>query len=173
MSYKETTPEKEEKKQEYSPSESQKERIEFVYDEYSDMVQKRDQPYVQFNDRTLKEFIDDSEKRLNAYVLDKASQGKEEWQSNFATRAHANKAKALLAATARDIPDIYIKAVNEKDRFDHFASETTKNLVRYSYHQGNPQEEMFFLAWSCVGHGTVFSCEDIQKNIYHKSKIKS
>src|SRR3990167_3607731 len=92
----------------YSPTDSQKERIAFVYSEYADMLNKRNQSYPQFNDRTLREFIDDSEKRLNAYVLDKASQGKEDWQANFATRAYANKAKALLAATARDIPGIHI-----------------------------------------------------------------
>ena len=163
----------EEQKPEYAPSAEQKERIKFVYDERADMIVKRDQPYVQFNDRTLKDFIDDSEKRLNAYVLDKASQGKEEWQANFATRAYANKAKALLAATARDIPGMHFKAVNDKDQFDHFASDIGENLVRHSYYQGNPQEELFFLAWSNVGHGTVLSCEDIQKNVYQKSRIKS
>ena len=62
----------EEQKPAWSPTELQKARIKFVYDERADMIKKRDQPYVQFNDRTLKEFIDDSEKRLNAYVLDKA-----------------------------------------------------------------------------------------------------
>src|SRR3990167_2107204 len=163
----------EEQKPAWNPTEAQKARIKVVYDERADMIAKRDQPYVQFNDRTLREFIDDSEKRLNAYVLDKASQGKEQWQANFATRAYANKAKALLAATARDIPDIRIKAVNNEDQFDHFAADTTKNLVRHSYDQGNPQEELFFLAWSNIGHGTVLSCEDIQKNIYQKSRIKS
>ena len=157
----------------WNPNEPQKLRIKFVYDERTDMINKRNQPYVQFNDRTLKEFIDDSEKRLNAYVLDKSSQGKEDWQANFATRAYANKAKALLAATSRDIPDMHFKAVNDKDQFDHFAADISKNLVKHSYYQGNPQEELFFLAWSNVGHGTVLSCEDIQKNIYQKSKIKS
>lgn len=157
----------------YAPTEVQKVRIKFVYDERADMITKRDQPYVQFNDRTLKDFIDDSEKRLNAYVLDKASQGKEDWQANFATRAYANKAKALLAATSRDIPDMHFKAVNEEDQYDHFAADIGKNLVRHSYYQGNPQEELFFLAWSNVGHGTVISCEDIQKNVYQKSRIKS
>lgn len=160
-------------KKEYAPTEEQKVRIKFVLDERADMIKKRDETYVHFNDRTLKEFIDDSEKRLNAYVLDKASQGKEEWQANFATRAYANKAKALLAATARDVPDIRIKAVNDEDRFDNFAADISKKLVRHSYAQGNPQEELFFLAWSCVGHGTVLSCEDIQKNVYNKSVIKS
>lgn len=157
----------------WNPNDVQKGRIQFVYNERSDMMNKKNQPYVQFNDRTLKEFIDDSEKRLNAYVLDKASQGKEDWQANFATRAYANKAKALLAATSREIPGMHFKAVNEEDRFDHFAADISKNLVMHSYYQGNPQEEMFFLAWSNLGHGTVLSCEDIQKNVYQKSRIKS
>ena len=163
----------EENKEVWSPTDEQKERIKFVYAERADMIDKRDQTYVHFNDRTLKEFIDDSDKRLNAYVLDKSSQGKEEWQANFATRAYANKLKALLAATSRDIPDMRFKAVNGDDRFDHFAADISKNLVRHSYYQGNPQEELFFLAWSNAGHGTVLSCEDIQKNIYQKSIIKS
>jgi len=158
---------------EYTPTKEQLDRIKFVYDERADMIEKRDQSYVQFNDRTLKEFIDDSEKRLNAYVLDKGSQGKEDWQANFATRAYANKAKALLAATARDLPDMHFKAVNNDDQFDHFAADIAKNLVRHSYYQGNPQEDLFFLAWSNVGHGTVLSCEDIQKNVYQKARIKS
>lgn len=164
---------KEENKKEYNPSRPQRERIKFVYDEYADMLKKRNQRYVQFNDRTLKEFIDDSEKRLNAYVLDKASQGKEDWQANFATRAYANKTKALLAATARDIPEIRFKAVDENDRFDHFAADIMKNLVRHSYYQGNPQEELFFLAWSNVGHGTVLSYEGVEKQTFTKKRIKS
>src|SRR3990167_10727012 len=168
-----TSEEKKESTAVWNPSEPQKERIKFVYEQRAEMVTLRDQSYVQFNDRTLKEFIDDSEKRLNAYVLDKASQGKEEWQANFATRAYANKAKALLAATSRDIPDMHFKAVNDEDQYDHFAADIGKNLVRHSYYQGNPQEELFFLAWSNVGHGTVISCEDIQKNVYQKSRIKS
>ena len=167
------TGDEEEAKVEWNPSDQQKARIKFVYDERKLMIDVRNQTYVQFNDRTLKDFLDDSEKRLNAYVLDKASQGKEEWQANFATRAYANKAKALLAATARDIPGMHIKAVNDADQFDHFAADISNNLLRHSFNQGNPQEDLFFLAWSNVGHGTVLSCEDIQKNVYQKSRIKS
>src|SRR3990167_3346146 len=124
----------------YNPSKTQKERLKFFYDERDMMIRLRDDSYVQFNDRTLKEFIDDSEKRLNAYVLDKASQGKEDWQGKFATPADADKAKALLAATARDIPDMHFGAVNMEDQYDHLAADVAKNLVRHSYNQGNPQE---------------------------------
>lgn len=161
------------KASDYNPSDKSKERIDFVYNELKDMVNKRNQRYVQFNDRTLKEFIDDSEKRLNAYVLDKASQGKEDWQANFATRAYANKAKALLAATAKQIPDIKFKAVNQDDRYNGLAADVMKNLVRHSYYQGNPQEELFFLSWSNVGHGTVISYEGFEKQVFVKKRIKS
>ena len=144
-----------------------------VYTERDDMLKKRDDSYPQFNDRTLKEFIDDSEKRMNAYVLDKASQGKEDWQANFATRAYANKAKALLAATARDLPEMHFKAVNEQNEYNHFAADIMKNLVRHSYYQGNPQEDLFFLAWSNVGHGTVLSYEGFEKQTFVKKRIKA
>jgi hypothetical protein len=157
----------------YSPSAEQAVRIKFVYNERSDMVNVRNKSYVQFNDRTLKEYLDDSEKRLNAYVLNKESQGKEEWQANFATRAYANKAKALLAATARDIPEMRFNAVNENDQFDHFAADIAKHLVQHSYNQGNPREELFFLAWSNIGHGTVLSYEGFEQQNFTKKRIKS
>lgn len=159
---------------EWNPSETQKARIKFVYDERADMLDKRNQMYVQFNDRTLKEFIDDSEKRLNAYVLDKASQGKEDWQANFATRAYANKTKAILAATARDLPDMRFNAVSQDQRFDYAAAEIMKNLTRYSYYTTqNIQTDLFFLGWSLLGKGTVLSYEGFQKQYFKKKRIKS
>ena len=166
-------PEEKKEKTEEEKGAERKARVRFVYNERAEMIKKRDERYALFNDRTLKEFIDDSEKRLNAYVLSRESQGKEEWQANFATRAYANKTKALLASTARDVPDMHMKAVNLENRFDHFAADTTKNLVRHSYNQGDPREELFFLAWSNAVHGTVLDCEDIQHNVYKKSTIKS
>ena len=161
------------KVKEYKPTEGQKARIQFVMEQWDDMITKRQQTYPQFNDRTLKEFIDDSEKRLNAYILDRSVQGKEDWQSNFATRAYANKTKALLAATARDIPDMKFDAVTKDQSYDYMASDIIKNLTRHSYQNGNPQLDLFFLGWSLVGHGTVISYEGIQQCQYKKKEIKS
>lgn len=158
---------------EYNPTDQQKARIKFVYGERQDMADKRNLPYVQFNDRTLKEFIDDSEKRLNAYVPNKESQGKESWQSNFATRQYANKAKALLASTARDIPGMKFKAVNAEDQYDYFGADIIEKLTNHSYNQGNPQEDLFFLAWSNVGKGTVIDYEGFEKQLFVNKRIKS
>lgn len=157
----------------WAPTNEQKARVKFVYDRRTEMKNKRDQSYIQFNDRTLKEFIDDSEKRMNAYVLSKESQGKEGWQANFATRAYANKTKALLAATARDVPGMKIKGVRQDDSYDYFAAEISENLLKHSYNQENVQEDLFFLAWSNVGHGTVLSYEGFDKQMFTKKRIKS
>ena len=167
-------PEKTQQNQtDYSPSDAQKDRINFVLTEREDMLKKRNQPYVQFNDRTLKEFIDDSEKRMNAYVLPKKAQGKEPWQANFATRAYANKTKALLAAIAKNIPEMEFSAVNQDNQFHHFVADVSKQLVRHSYNQGNPQEEFFFLAWSTACRGTVLSYEGVEQQSFTKKEIKS
>lgn len=160
-------------KAQWEPTKQQKARVEFVYNTRDDMLEQRRDRWPQFNDRTLKEFIDDSEKRMNAYVLDRASQGKEDWQSNYATRVYANKAKALLAATARQLPDMRFKAVNTDDQFDFFAGDVMGKLVRHSYNQGSPQEDMFFLAWSNVGKGTVLSYEGYERQNFTKHRIKS
>lgn len=156
---------------EYNPSEAQLNRIEFVYKDRQVKLDKQSQTYPQFNDRTLKDFVDDSEKRLNAYVLDKSVQGKEEWQANFATRQYANKAKALLAAMARELPAFTFEAVNKDNSFSNIAADIAKNVVRYSYQQGNPQEDMFFLGWSLLGKGTVYSYEGIHYGTYTDRQI--
>ena len=157
----------------WNPTDEQKKRIEFVMAERADMVRKRQQSYVQFNDRTLLEFIDDSEKRLNAYVLTREEQGKEEWQSNFATRAYANKTKALLASVARDVPEMKFVAVDKDGQEDTQAAEVMKNLVRHSYNNEDPQEKTFFLGWSVVGKGTVIEYEGYQKHTFNQKKITS
>lgn len=166
-------PEQKEKMWHEVATENQKKRVSFVYDEREEMIKQQKKTYVQFNDRTPKQFWDDGEKRTNAYVLSKESQGKEPWQANFATRAYANKTKALLATVARDIPEMRIKAVRSDDSYDHFAADITKNLVNHSYNTGNVQEELFFLAWSNAGHGTVLSYEGLDKQIFEKRVIVS
>jgi len=68
----------------YKPSESDQKVIKYAYDSIRDMLEIKNKTWPEFNNRTLKTFIDDGEKRLNAYVLPKESYSpaKEDWQSN-------------------------------------------------------------------------------------------
>lgn len=139
----------------YSPSPKEKETIGRVYREFEIMRNVRNNKWKYFNDRTLKDFIDDSQMRLNGFVPDRTSQGKEAWQSNIFHPVTKNKFKAMLASVALDTPQIRITAQNEKNEQSLKRAEIMSNLVKYSYNQENKEERIFFEAWEAAEKGTV------------------
>ena len=139
----------------YNPSDKEKQSIKEVYDDLEYMRKLRNQKWKYFNDRTLKDLIDDAQLRLNGYVPTRESQGKEPWQSNVFHPVTKNKFKALLAAVALDIPQTKIVAQNEKLGRDATRADIMKHLVKFSYDQDNKEEQIFFEAWEALEKGTV------------------
>ena len=157
----------EEKKADYKPTKKEVENIAKVYAEFSDMRDIQTKPYKYFNDRTLKQFIDDSEKRFNSYVPSRTSQGKEKWQSNFFHPTTRNKTMAILAAVALDVPKIRIVARDEKNNINAKIGRTVAELVKGSYDNENKEENLFFEGLEGVVKGTVITAE-----AYLKTKVK-
>jgi hypothetical protein len=157
----------------YDPSETEKKSILKVYDEFSEMRTLRNQKWKYFNDRTLRDFIDDSQLRLNGYVPTRESQGKESWQSNVFHPVTRNKFKAMLAAVALDVPEIGIIAQNEKSERDQSRAEIMRNLIKFSYNKENKEEMIFFEAWEAAEKGTVIVYDGYQKGKAKRNIIKS
>lgn len=151
----------------YDPSVKEKEIISFVYSEFEEMRDVCTKTYKYFNDRTHKQFIDDSERRFNSYVPSKASQGKENWQSNFFHPTTRNKTMAILAAVALDVPKTRITARNEKNEQNMRIGRIVADLVKGSYDNENKEEKVFFEALECAVKGTVITAE-----AYLKTKMK-
>ena len=143
------------------------ETIKRIYDEFSESRKLRNNKWKWFNDRSLKDFIDDSQLRLNGYVPTRASQGKEKWQSNVFHPVTRNKFKATLAAVALDVPQVRIAAQNEEGRKDQDRADIMKNLLNFSYSGDNKEEQIFFEAWEAAEKGTVIVYDG-----YLKSKAK-
>lgn len=148
-----------------------KERLKYIYDQITDLVNLRKQSQKYFNDRTLMEFIDDNERRWNSYTPTREEQGKEPWQSNFFHPTTQAKVKAIIASAASTIPKINIKATNINQQTDKKRADIIKNLVKHSYTEENlvdtTQTQNFFEALDIVSLGTVFThCtyESITKN---------
>ncbi len=154
-------------KSEYTISDKMKERVKEIYDEFTLMRKVQQKPYKYFNDRSLTQFIDDSEKRFNSYVPTRASQNKEDWQSNFFHPVTKNKTLAILAAVALSIPRIKIAAVNEKKETNVTVANIIADLVKDSYNTENKEEENFFEALDAAVKGTVISYDG-----YLKTKVK-
>lgn len=157
----------------YNPSKEDKELIGRIYTDFEYMRNLRNQRWKYFNDRTLKELIDDAQLRLNGYVPSRASQGKEPWQSNFFHPVTKNKFKASIAAVALDIPQTKLVAQNEKFGRDATRADIMKHLVKFSYDQDNKEEQIFFEAWEALEKGTVIVYDGYLKSNSKRKIIKS
>jgi len=148
-----------------------------AYDYVDSMLEVIQRGYSEFNqngegkERTLKEFIDDSQKRVNAYVPSRESQGKEEWQANVFTPTTRNKVKALIAGAAKNPPEIAVKATNQKNQESPERAELVKLMVESSFIEGdqNPEVEMYFDGWDTAIQGTIVLLDDY---IRIKNKVK-
>lgn len=157
----------------YNPSPKDKATITKVYSEFERMRTVRNDRYKFFNDRSLKDFIDDSQLRLNGFVPDRASQGKEPWQSNIFHPVTRNKFRAMLASVALETPQIRITAQNERNEMSVKRADIMKNLVKYSYAQENKEERLLFEAWEAAEKGTVIVYDGYLKTKAKRKIIKS
>lgn len=147
-----------------------------MYGQIDTMFQVHNRIYHQFNgpdgDRTLVQYIDDSNRRLNGNTPTREEQGKEDWQTNLFTPVTRTKLKALVAGVALQIPDIVFMAWNQEGLFSPRHSEFMKQMVRYSRltKGGNPRLDIFFEAWELFGNGTVIKYDGYLKQ-KHKRKF--
>ncbi|MDD5065211.1 MAG: hypothetical protein PHQ35_10705, partial [Phycisphaerae bacterium] len=158
----------------YVPTDDERKEIDYLYAQIQLMIDARNETYRQFNNRTLRGFVDDSEKRVQGFVPDRESQGKEEWQSNVFNQSTRNKLKAIVAAVANTPPSLRYKAVNLTDGgLDLRRADVTKNLVDYSRNRKNTETEIFWEAWTCATQGTVIKYDGYLKTKYKRKFIKS
>jgi len=162
------------KKEIYIPNKKDGEELDFIYREVDDLVRVKNGSYPQFNERTLVQFVDDSEKRVQGYVPTREEQGKEDWQSNVFNQSTRNKLKALVAGVASTPPDLRYKAISSTDGgLDIRRAGVIENLVKYSRDKTNQETEIFWEAWTCATQGTVIKYDGYLKTKYKRKFIKS
>jgi hypothetical protein len=148
-----------------------------VYDEIKHMINLRNLTYTQFNDRTLKDYIDDSDKRMNSYVPTKESQDKEDWQSNVALPTVRDKLKRVISGYALNVPELKVDAYSEDGGINLSSidrGDIAKRLIHSSYLESeNPVIENFWEAWEASVKGTVIKYEGNLKARVKQKYIKS
>lgn len=155
----------------YKPTKGELKILNHVYEDFNSMETERNNRWRQFNDRDLKEYLDDCEKRVNCYVP--PENDKEDWQANFFHPVTRNKLKAIIAAVALGLPRTEIKAQNEEGGIDYKRAEIMRNLVRSSYETGNPEEDNFFTCWEMEVKGTAIEYEGHAITRYKRKEITS
>lgn len=160
----------------YHPDTTTKERILKVYEYVDEMVRISNLTYKEFNNRTLKTFIDDGDLRLNAFVMPKDSYDppKEEWQSNLALPTIRDKQMKILAGFALNVPDMEMKVYGEDYLLDTDRGYMAKWLTRGSYlEEENITVSNFWSAWENASRGTIVEYEGYIKTRIKQKFIKS
>lgn len=149
----------------------EKQRTTYLYKEFNDMLDVRNQDYPQFNNRKLIDFIDDSRKRINSYAPDKSEYDppKEDWQANSFNPISRNKLKAIAASIAPTVPKSKIVAINSQDQIDLEAAELITGLKKFSRLKENVALTNLLDVWNMLSDGTVIKYEGYLKT---KKKVR-
>ncbi len=161
----------------YNPTDVESKIVSRIYKEVKEMVDVKNKTYPQFNNRTLKQYIDDNEKRVNSYVESKESQGKDDWQSNVALPIIRDKMKRIIAGFSLTVPELKINARRETGEIDPASidrADIAHKLIKSSYEETqNPVIEHFWESWLCGLHGTIVEYEGYLKTNIKQKFIKS
>lgn len=149
-------------------------KVDEVYKDVRDMIDKRNLTYREFNDRTLVQYIDDSDKRLNAYV---PPNDKEDWQANIALPTVRDKLKRILSGYSLVVPELKVTAgriTGEIDVASIDRGEIGQQLIKASYLENeNPVIENFWEAWEMGARGTCVKYEGYLNTQFKQKFIKS
>ncbi len=160
----------------YRPDQKTRDRRGEVYGYVDTMVERRNQTYPEFNDdggnQTLRQYVDDSDRRLNGYTLNREAQGKDPWQANIFNPITRAKLRAIVAGVSTTFPEFTYKATKGGLRSPQ-RSELVKQMVNYSRQKDNPRLTMFWEAWEASGKGTVITYDGYRHVVEETDVITS
>lgn len=161
----------------YQPTQEELDILQRLKRELQEDLIVRNRGYLQFNNRPLVQYINDSDKRLNTYVCPASSYDppKEEWQSNVPLPILRDKQEKLLAGFSMNVPDANIIVSGKKSGlYNVNKAYVAEQLIKGSYLQEeNSIIENFWESWELASHGTVIKYEGYLKTKYKQKIITS
>jgi len=128
-----------------------------------DMYQIQTNTWHEFNDRTLKEYVDDNQRRINNYVAPR-SEDIDDWQTRGFEGITREKMFAFVSKVAMNRPQYKFKATDKKGFIDGIVSEAVKDIYDYTWNYEDPTGiQFFFDAWAAAGSGTVIRWEGVDQ----------
>ena len=126
------------------------------------MFDKKHMTYREFNDRTLQQYVDDNEKRINNYVPPR-DEDFEDWQTKGFEGVTREKMFAFVAKVAMKRPSYKYQATRKDGFIDRIVAEVIEDFSVYSrLHEDPTGVQFFFDAWDAAGHGTSIRYEGVE-----------
>lgn len=137
------------------------------------MYELKGRRWREFGDRTLKEYEDDNQKRVNNYV-EPRSEDIDDWQTRGFEGITREKMFAFVSKVAMNRPKYKFKATDKEGFMDKIVSEVVEDVYDFTWQQEDPTGvEFFFDAWAAAGSGTVIRWEGVEKHDEYAEDFES
>ena len=135
--------------------------VEDITARVNEMALLQTQGWREFNERTLFQYTDDNEKRINNYVAPR-DEDLDDWQTKGFEGITREKMFAFVSAVAMKRPEYKFEATKKDGEMDRVVADVVSGFHEYSWQKEDPTGVGFFLtAWDTAGHGTNISYEGI------------
>lgn len=129
----------------------------------NEMYDLQNRTWREFNERTLKQWIDDNQKRVNNYVEPRSSD-LDDWQTRGFEGITREKMFAFVSKVAMKRPEYKFKATKKNGFIDRLAADVINDFHDYTWLVEDPTGvEFFFDAWEAAGSGTVIRWEGVEQ----------
>lgn len=144
-------------------SDAEQLEIEGIMGSVQDMYDTRNRTWHEFNDRTLEQYEDDNQKRINNYV-EPREDGTDDWQTRGFEGITREKMFAFVSKIAMSRPKYRFKATKRDGFIDRTVAEICEDFYDYSWNSEDPTGVQFFFdAWAAAGSGTVVRWEGVEQ----------
>jgi len=133
-----------EKTSAYQPSKADREILSQIQRDYQDAYELHHRGFAEFNNRSLIEYINDSQKAFNSYVKPRSSDPDEAWRANTVRPITRNKVISIASHVTTRLMHPAIFAQNSNDQEDKDAALVMKELMEWT--EDNYNYDRFFVA---------------------------
>ena len=160
-------------KTEHPNTPEQQDEIAFITEKMNVMYQYQQQARGEFNERTLKQYEDDNQKRINSYI-EPRGEDLDSWQTRGFEGITREKMFAFVSKVAMNRPKYKFKATRDDGFIDKSISEAVEDFHTYTWNYEDPTSvEFFFDSWSTAGSGTCIVWEGVEQIEEEVEEIES
>ncbi len=144
-------------------TQQEQDEVSLITERVNEMYDLQRRTWSEFNDRSLTDYIDDNEKRINNYV-EPRGEDIEDWQTRSFEGITREKMFAFVSKVAMQRPRYTFRATRKDGFIDKTMAEVVEDFYDYSWVTEDPSQIEFFNdAWAAAGNGTVIRWEGVEQ----------
>ncbi len=128
----------------YQPTDAEKDRIMQLRRDYEAAEMIRNNPFEEFNNRDLEQYIDDNQRAFNSFVPQGSDHPEDSWRANTVNGMTRNKCISIAAHVTSNILYPSTVAQNKDDEEDQEAAMVMRDLMEFSWNDSDYERSFVY-----------------------------